>query len=1049
MYWTDEATSKIQRAHLDGSDQRDLLTGGDGLSSPLGIAIDPVHRKMYFTDYGTSKIQRADLDGNNVEDLLTDAHGLYWPVGITLDVPGGKMYWTDSGTDKIYYSNLDDDLPHELHTGEGGGTLRGIALDLVHGKMYWTDHSLGKIWWANLDGSNAEPLILGLGAPDGISVDVEGGKIYWTDFVTDDISCADLDGTNVVSLCDTGDGPRGIVLDTFHGKLYWTDWGSDEIARADLPCSSPGPLPVTGLDAPGEIDIFFLDCNFNGLPDDIDIEAGTSLDSNTNGIPDECEPYCVGNELFKLLASDGVGSDYFGSSVSIDGDIAVVGAHFNDTSAQDAGTAYVFQYDGSNWVEVAKLLATDGAVGDWFGVSVSISGDVIVVGASGDNNSTGAAYVFVKPAGGWADTLNEDEKLIALDHADGDVFGCSVTISGDVAVIGAYGDDDNGPLTGSAYVFERDDNGTPGDPSDDIWTQLAKLTASDAAGDDRFGTSVSISSDVVVIGTPHTDEVGGNSGSAYVFEKPEGGWQDMTAETAKLTASDAADGDKLGGAVSISSDVAVIGACEDDDGGSSTGSAYVFVKLAGGWEDMNQTAKLTASDAFLEDRFGQSVSISGDMVIIGAPGHTATPVPGSAYVFEKPAVGWINMTETVKLIASDGAVGDYFGSFVSISSDMAVVGAPFNDAAVGAAYVFHGLSDCNTNGVLDICDIAEGTSQDCQPNGVPDECDIADCDPGDPSCQDCNTNGVPDDCDISTGTSEDTNTNGIPDECEDCNDNGYPDYLDILYGGYPDCDSNWIPDECDILIDDGGLCDPNDIWPWKPDDCSEDCQSNAIPDECEVPPICPECPDCNTNGVPDECEPDCNTNSIPDECDLRDCDGSPWCDDCNTNDMLDICDVWTENGGLCDSGDPWDPAGCSRDCNGGGIPDECEMADCPPDTPWCDDCQPNGVLDICDIDPTDPDRNGDVSCDFDDHDVPDECQEPPICLGDSNCDGVVNWRDIDYFVAAMNNNIWLWEQMFDPPAPPCQFANNDVNGDCVVNWRDIDPFVALMNTTCP
>jgi len=213
--------------------------------------------------------------------------------------------------------------------------------------------------------------------------------------------------------------------------------------------------------------------------------------------------------------------------------------------------------------------------------------------------------------------LCEPHKLTAYDAPTGDHFGRSVSISGDVAVIGAPWTDEWGPSSGSAYVFRRDDNGTPSDPSDDFWVEQAKLIASDAAEGDQFGYSVSISGDVAVIGAHLDDDGGHDSGSAYVFEKPPGGWEDMT-ETAKLTAADAAVNDEFGDSVSISGDVAVIGAPGDDDGGYNSGSAYVFEKPPGGWEDMTETAKLTASDAAAHDLFGLSVSMSGDVAVIGA-----------------------------------------------------------------------------------------------------------------------------------------------------------------------------------------------------------------------------------------------------------------------------------------------------------------------------------------------------------------------------------------------------------------------------------------------
>ena len=294
---------------------------------------------------------------------------------------------------------------------------------------------------------------------------------------------------------------------------------------------------------------------------------------------------CAFSEPEKLTASDGASGDWFGRSVSISGDYAVIGALFDDDNGFESGSAYVFERDEfGNWSETQKLTAFDGAEGDWFGRSVSISGDYAVIGApryDDDNGSnSGSAYVFERDgAGNWS----ERAKLTASDGAASDYFGSSVSISGDYAVIGAPQDDDNGYSSGSAYIFERDGLGH--------WNEVQKLTASDGAEGDWFGNSVSISGDYAVVGAYHDDDNGFESGSAYVFERDEfGNW----SETGKLTACDGAEGDWFGRSVSISGDYAVIGARYYDDNGSNSGSAYVFERDgAGNWSEVQ---KLTASD---------------------------------------------------------------------------------------------------------------------------------------------------------------------------------------------------------------------------------------------------------------------------------------------------------------------------------------------------------------------------------------------------------------------------------------------------------------------
>jgi len=368
-----------------------------------------------------------------------------------------------------------------------------------------------------------------------------------------------------------------------------------------------------------------------------------------------------------------ISNQHYGSAIDIDGDYAVIGAYQYEGYG---GIAYVLYNNTGTWETVAKLTASDRISWSYFGYSVSISGDNIVIGAYGyDDNGgiLGSAYVFTKPSGGWTN-MTETAKLTASDRAERDSFGKSVSISSDNIVIGAVGDDDKGLGSGSAYVFTKPSGG---------WvdmTETAKLTASDGAEKDYFGYSVSISGDDIIIGAYQDDDNTENSGSAYIFTKPSGGWSNMT-QTAKLTASDGEENDWFGWSVSISGNNIIIGAYQDDDNGGNSGSAYVFTKPSGGWTNMTQTAKLTASDGASNDCFGTSVSISEDNVIVGAPydddGESGS---GSAYIFTKPSGGWTNMTETAKLTDSDGEKNNYFGYSVSISGDNVIIGVPGNES---------------------------------------------------------------------------------------------------------------------------------------------------------------------------------------------------------------------------------------------------------------------------------------------------------------------------------------------------------------------------------
>jgi len=324
----------------------------------------------------------------------------------------------------------------------------------------------------------------------------------------------------------------------------------------------------------------------------------------------------------KLVASDGAGGDEFGYSVSVSGDVAVVGAYLDDDNGSHSGSAYVYRWNGTSWAqEPNKLVASDGAWGDRFGWSVSVSGNVVVVGAYDDDDNgsySGSAYVFRWNGTSWA---QEPNKLLPSDGAGGDRFGWSVSVSGDVAVVGAYGDDDNGTDTGSAYVFRW--NGTS-------WVQEAKLLASDGAEFDDFGRSVSVSGDVAVVGAPYADENGSDSGSAYIFARNQGG-PDNWGQVTELLPSDGAADDYFGWSVSLSGDVALVGAYMDDDKGSESGSAYVFRWNGTSWVEQ---PKLLASDGAADDEFGLSVSVSGNVAVVGAYYDDDKGTDsGSAYVF--------------------------------------------------------------------------------------------------------------------------------------------------------------------------------------------------------------------------------------------------------------------------------------------------------------------------------------------------------------------------------------------------------------------------------
>ena len=339
----------------------------------------------------------------------------------------------------------------------------------------------------------------------------------------------------------------------------------------------------------------------------------------------------------------------------------------------DVGAHYPLTIDPI--FEDARLAASDGAPDDGFGFSVAVSGDTVVVGAEvddvGSNSNQGSAYVFVRPVGGWAGSLTENAKLIASDGATDDFFGISVAVSGDTVIVGAlFNNVGNNDAQGSVYVFVKPAGGWAG-----LLTEDAKLTASDGQSVDFFGDSVAVSGDTVVVKDVFGN-VGANrdQGSAYVFVRPAGGWAGLLQENAKLVASDGAPGDfsfsvGLNESVAVSGDTVVLGAAGQDVGANSDqGSAYVFVKPVGGWTGLLQeNAKLTASDGVADNRFGFSVGASGDTVVVGTLFATSRP----AYVFVEPPGGWAGaLHENARLTGSDGVTG-FFS--VAASGDTVVV----------------------------------------------------------------------------------------------------------------------------------------------------------------------------------------------------------------------------------------------------------------------------------------------------------------------------------------------------------------------------------------
>jgi hypothetical protein len=482
----------------------------------------------------------------------------------------------------------------------------------------------------------------------------------------------------------------------------------------------------------------------NSIPDEGATSAGAAYVFVRSGTNWSQQAY--------LKASQVSTNDQFGVSVAISGDTAVVGADREGSSttginstpdelAPEAGAAYIFVRNGTNWSQEAYLKASQVTANDEFGYSVAVSGDTVVVGAwqedsstTGINNSpnegrvdAGAAYVFVRNGTNWSQQAYLKASQVTLL----DYFGNSVAVSGDTVVVGAHREDssttginstpnESARESGAAYVFVR--NGVN-------WSQQAYLKASEVTADDNFGHSVAVYGDTVVVSaidedsstmginsTP--DELALDAGAAFVFTRSGTTW----SQQAYLKAGQVNMNDQFGGSVAISGDTVVVGMAGEDSGSagidgtpnegvSSAGAAYVFALSGINWSQQAYVKPTGTGSGAASDKFGISVAVSGDTVVVGAVGEDSSttginsapdagaPDAGAAYVFVRSGTNW---SQQAYLKASQVSADDNFGISVAVSGDTVVVGAYLEDSsttsinstpdegasAAGAVYVF-------------------------------------------------------------------------------------------------------------------------------------------------------------------------------------------------------------------------------------------------------------------------------------------------------------------------------------------------------------------------
>ncbi len=383
----------------------------------------------------------------------------------------------------------------------------------------------------------------------------------------------------------------------------------------------------------------------------------------------------------------------FGFSVALSGDTALVGAEWDNDNGTQSGSVYVYQREPGpegSWVFIQKLLASDGTTNNRFGSAVTIDGDVIVVGAFGHfhdgDSGSGSAYLFRfdKDSSMWI----EKQELLASDGVAGDKFGSSVAISGNVVLIGAADNDhDGGTNAGAAYIYRFN-------PETLQWIEVQKLTASDAMNFDGFGLSVSLAGDLALIGTPGQDGAQEETGAAYVFrfDPDTATW----VEQAKVFASDGAAHDSFGWSVGVSENVALAGALGAK---SDAGAAYVFRfdPKSSAW--FEEQTLLPSGGA--PEQFGRAVAIDGDTALIGSPFADAVGDSyGAAYVFryDGDTSQW---SQDDMLVPDPGPWTAFFGWSVALDGDRAVCGAHGEDQQRGAAYIYNVAPNCNCPHDLD------------------------------------------------------------------------------------------------------------------------------------------------------------------------------------------------------------------------------------------------------------------------------------------------------------------------------------------------------------
>jgi len=473
-----------------------------------------------------------------------------------------------------------------------------------------------------------------------------------------------LDVQRTIDFVNSLSSPYSIAYDHKRGKVWWVAdtivYNVDTVSKT----ISAYDLTIHGFTGTRSIEVDFASGNaFVVTTDNTEWFIAQMLNGNSKYLGRSWVGEYVDPGRFsvtKIVASDSSSTNKFGFTGSIDGDYAVVGANRDDEYGVFSGASYVYNKTGVNiWDSETKLVGTDTSANDFFGTSVSISDDYLIVGAYGVQSQTGAAYIFRRTG---LNTWDAGTKIIASDSAIGDQFGYSVAISGDYAIVGANRNDDGGGLhSGSAYIFRRTGANT--------WDAGTKIVASDSVGGQIFGFSVGIDGDYVIVGAPGNPSVG-PMGSAYAFRRTGLNTWDTGI---KIVSTDIAISDYFGFSVSIYGDYSIVGAPYKDN---QRGAGYIFRRTGVNIWDTGTKFELAIQQ--IGDNFGRSVHVGVDSAIIGAPfSDNPTINEGSIYLYRNFGIDdWgsaIKMESPIpQEYASFGQSIDTYNNYILVGEDNSV-----------------------------------------------------------------------------------------------------------------------------------------------------------------------------------------------------------------------------------------------------------------------------------------------------------------------------------------------------------------------------------------